>query len=161
MSQSAKFPPPQEGARRGRTAPISRDALALTEAALKRAGFPDPTLVFRWPEIAGVDVAAVAKPIRCRQGPDGMVLTLKCESGAAVFLQHETRSLMDRLNAFLGAGTVVRVRILPGSLAPSDEIPPHPGRNLPIKPRDEEKTLAASLDRLAQLRQALPRRPGR
>ncbi len=159
MSQSAKNVPTQVVPRRGWAKPLGTDATRLTDAALQRAGFPDPSLVFRWPEIAGPETAKVAHPIRCRMGPDGMVLTLKCEPGATVFLQHETRTLIDRLNAFLGAGAISRLRIVPGTLALAKEAPAHPLPSLPARasPRAGEP-LSNALDRLANLRKELLRR---
>ena len=46
-------PPP----RRNRTEPVAAQAGFAAAAALARAGFADPTLVLRWEEIAGADIA--------------------------------------------------------------------------------------------------------
>ena len=58
--------------------------------------------MLRWCEIVGPDIARIAEPLRLTEGPEGAVLTLKCEAGAAVFLQHQTRELLQRLTAYLG-----------------------------------------------------------
>jgi hypothetical protein len=152
-------PPSPQAARRARAAPLGADALGHTDAALKRAGFPDPALVLRWADIAGEEVAAVARPIRCRQGPEGLVLTLSCDPGAAVFLQHQTRTLLGRVNAFLGPARVLRLKLTQAAPGAETEIPPHPGRFLPARTEDDAPSLAASLARLARLRASLPRKP--
>ncbi len=161
MSQSAKNPPAQVVRRRGWAKPLGTDATRLTDTALQRAGFPDPSLVLRWPDIAGAETAKLAHPVRCRMGPEGMVLTLKCEPGASVFLQHETRPLIERLNAFLGAGVISRIRIVPGTLSTAKEPSKHtrpPTLLDQSSPRTGEP-LSNALDRLANLRKELHRRP--
>jgi hypothetical protein len=104
--------------RRARAASIGIDAAMLGRAAFGRAGFDDPTLVLRWHEIAGADVARIARPSRISEGPSGGVLTLKADPAAAVFLQHESRALCDRINTWLGRAAVVRLRFIPGEIAP-------------------------------------------
>lgn len=154
MSQSAKRSAPQETSRRGWAGALGRDAMAQADAAFKRAGFADPILVLRWSEIAGPAVAAVAEPLRCQEGPNGAVLTLRCEPGAAVFLQHETRALVERLNAYLGAGRIARLRLSSGALSgPAPPLPhPRPAR-APAPPADDG--LRGALERLGTLRRNL------
>jgi hypothetical protein len=166
MSQSAKKAStqvaPKAVRRRGWAKPLVSDTSKLTDTALQRAGFPDPSLVFRWQEIAGAETAKLAHPIRCRRGPEGMVLTLRCEPGASVFLQHETRTLIDRLNAFLGNDAVSRIRIVPGTLSAAKDVSAHPLPQLPLRAKSgDAMPLKNALDRLANLRKELPRRPSR
>jgi hypothetical protein len=155
MSQSAKSPEPQETIRRGRAGPLGADAVGLASAAMKRAGFPDSTLVTRWRQIAGDAVADVAEPVRFQEGPNGAVLSLRCETGAAVFLQHETRPLIGRLNAFLGPGRIARIRLVPGPLSLPQSPKSHPllGRAIPSGPA--ETGLSGALARLSRLRKSL------
>lgn len=166
MSQSVKKArmqvAPKAVPRRGWAKPLASDATKLTDSALRRAGFPDPSLVFRWAEIAGPETAKIAQPVRCRRGPEGMVLTLKCEPGASVFLQHETRTLIDRLNAFLGAGAISRIRVVPGTLTLVKDVSKHPIPSLPAPIKSSGgKPLSNALDHLEKLRKNLPRRPTR
>jgi hypothetical protein len=159
MSQSAKKGSTQVVQRRGWAYPLAADASKLTDASLIKAGFPDPSLVLRWPEIAGPETAKLAHPIRCRKGPEGMILTLRCETGASVFLQHQTRTLIERLNATLGAGTISRIRIVPGMLQTPDAGAPHPHPSYSAKAHTESaESLPNALDRLANARKALKRR---
>src|SRR4051812_29984692 len=49
--------------RRGRAGAIGADAGAAAATAFARAGFADPALVLHWQEIAGADVARLARPV--------------------------------------------------------------------------------------------------
>jgi hypothetical protein len=106
------------------------DAAMLGLAAFRRAGFDDPTLVLRWREIAGPEVAQFTRPSRLCEGPAGAVLTLRADPAAAVFLQHESRALCDRINAWLGRAAVQRLRFIPG------EIVPDPASHTRNRPQD-------------------------
>lgn len=108
-----ELPPP----RRNRTEPVAREVGSAAASAFARAGFGDPTLVLRWDEIVGPEVARIARPLRLSEGASGGVLTLKAEPAASLFLQHETRALCDRINAYLGRPAVSRLRFVQGPLA--------------------------------------------
>jgi hypothetical protein len=120
-------PPEQKQAeRRNWAASIGQDAGLTSAAAFRRAGFDDPALVLHWPEIAGAEVARIARPIRF-SAKDG-TLTLLAEPAAALFLGHETRALAGRINAYLGRPAVTRVKFVQGrlTLPPSLPRPPKP-----------------------------------
>ena len=118
MAQSPKDKQPEAPpARRGRPAALGRDAELAGHSALSRAGFSDPALVLRWDEIAGPETARLARPLRLSEGPSGGVLTLMAEPGAAVFLQHDSRTLCERINTFLGRQAVARLKFVPGPVA--------------------------------------------
>jgi hypothetical protein len=113
----------EETARRNRTEAIGRSSNVAAEA-FRRAGFTDPTLVLRWSEIVGPEIARFAEPFKLTESPSGGVLTLRAEPAASVFLQHQTRTLCDRINAFLGRPAVAKLRFVNGTLA----APPEPPR---------------------------------
>ncbi len=121
MARSAKDE--QLPKRRNWISALAPDATAVAHTAFARAGFADPTLVLRWEEIAGPETARLATPVRFSEGPSGGVLTLKAEPAAAVFLQHETRPLCERINAYLGRPAVVRLRFVQGKVE-SRQAPP-------------------------------------
>ena len=131
----ARTPPPKQSdkpealPRRGRAAEVARDLGVAGGAAFARAGFTDPSLVLRWAEIAGADIARIARPLKFVEGPSGGVLTLLAEPGAALFLGHESRALAQRVNAYLGRNAVARVKFVQGALTqPSvSSRPPKPG----------------------------------
>lgn len=109
--------------RRNRTEAISRSS-AVAGPAFMRAGFADPTLILRWPDIVGPDIARFAEPLKLSEGPSGGTLTLRAEPAAAVFMQHQTRALCDRINAFLGRPAVAKLRFVNGAVT----APPEPQR---------------------------------
>ncbi len=81
------------------------------------------------------------------------MLSLKCDPGAAVFLQHQTRDLLERLAAYLGPSRIARIRLVPGELERHDDPPDHPAAGTPsaAKPANPA-TLSQALERLEQRR---------
>src|SRR3954469_6292028 len=125
MSRSAK---PNQRQEANRTYPrynwvrgVSETATNEAGGAFARAGFPDPSLVLRWAQIAGPAVARLARPVKWQEDQAGATLTLKCEAGAAVLLQHQTRELIQRLNAYLGANRIGRLKLVSGQFTRADE----------------------------------------
>jgi hypothetical protein len=154
MSQNAKSSPPQGPSRfpvrQGWARAAGEGLLSHAAGAFARAGFTDASLVLRWSEIVGQQIAQVALPVKWQDGPEGAVLTLRCEAGATVLLQHETRALIGRLNAYLGAGRIARLKLVPGQLSHFSETPDHPA---PVSdPVEGPIALPDSLNRLARLR---------
>lgn len=115
--------------RRNRAGPVAQDTRALVAPAFARKGFGDPALVLHWDEIVGPEVARLARPLRLTEGADGGTLTLKAEPGASLFLQHETRSLCERINTYLGRPAVNRLRFVHGPLAGRPRSSTQPSRS--------------------------------
>lgn len=124
---------PAETPRRNWAEAVGRDASSNAYLAFARAGFRDPTLILRWEEIAGPEVARLARPIKLSESASGGVLTLKAEPGAALFLQHETRALCGRINDYLGRNAVTKLRFVQGPLEqrPHKPVRPRMGGSLP------------------------------
>ena len=122
--------------RRGWVSALAPHATVAAQTAFTRAGFSDPTLVLRWEEIAGPETARLARPIRLSEGPNGGVLTLKAEPGAALFLQHETRPLCERINGYLGRQAVTRLRFVQGPLVARPAPPVRRAPAGPVSPAD-------------------------
>ena len=110
--------------RRGRAGVIAAEARTTAAAAFARMGFTDPTLVLRWGEIAGPEVARLAQPLKLADGPSGGTLTLRAVPGAALFLAHEKRALAERINAFLGRPAVTQIKFSQGALPARPPAPP-------------------------------------
>ena len=120
--------------RRGRAAAVARDAGAVGGMAFSRAGFSDPSLVLHWREIAGPEIARIARPLKFSE--TGGVLTLLAEPGAALFLGHDSRALTERINAYLGRAAVTRVKFVQGALTPLSA-PPRLPRPEPAAKTDD------------------------
>jgi hypothetical protein len=108
--------PDQPPPRRNRSEPVSREAGFIGSAAFARAGFRDATLILRWNEIVGPEIARIARPLKLSEGATGGILTLKAEPGAAMLLQYETRKLCERINAFLGREAISKLKFVQGPL---------------------------------------------
>ena len=155
QKQSSKAPgePP---ARRGRAAPVANDARLASGAAFLRAGFTDPSLVLRWTEIAGPEIARIARPLKFSE--PGGVLTLLAEPGAALFLGHDARALAGRINAYLGRAAVARIKFVQGTLSLPPTQPSLPKPAQAAKPEDPvhnyrgPETLKNALQSLARWR---------
>lgn len=87
-----------------RGAPGAKRARAL--AALKRD----------WASVAGLDLARLSEleGIQPARGRTKGALILRAAPGGALVLQHEAPRLLERVNGFLGADVVGRVKIAPG-----------------------------------------------
>ena len=159
----ARTPKPAQDAqdqpvvRHNRATAVGTDANAVATTAFVRAGFSDPTLVLRWNEIAGPEVARLAQPLKFSDGPSGGTLTLRAVPGAALFLAHEKRSLCERINSYLGRPAVMQLKFSQGPLpvrTPAPKPQKAPGA---LPPRDPSRRYQGP-EGLAKALQALARR---
>ena len=154
MSQSAKRKRTQGTSgtvpRHGWARAAGESMLGEAKGIFVRGGFTDPTLLLRWSEIVGPQIARIALPQKWQDGPDGAVLTLKCEPGAAVLLQHQTRMLIERLNSYLGQGRIITLKLVPGRVTERADPPRHPRPE--AQSGAESLSLGEALSRLAGLR---------
>ena len=156
MAQTPKEtqePPP----RRGRAGALVSDARATAATAFARMGFADPTLVLRWREIAGAEVARLAQPVKLSDGPSGGTLTLRAVPGAALFLAHDKRALTERINTFLGRPAVSQIKFSQGALPPRPS-PPLPQKKPHALPTTDPSRRFDGPEGLARALQALARR---
>ncbi|MEM1039748.1 MAG: DciA family protein [Pseudomonadota bacterium] len=96
----------------------------------KRAGMSVDLLAV-WPEIVGFDKAAICRPQKVkwakRASQEGAyepaTLVIRCEPAASLFLQHDTDTILKRVNAFFGFEAVSRVEVVQGTVRdlPSDK----------------------------------------
>ena len=88
------------------------------------------------------------------------MLELRVAGAAALLVQHQSQDILARVNLFLGAGSVDRLRIAQGPVAPLKEAAARPKRNAkpaPL-PAQAEADLAASIAAAPEeLRAALAR----
>ncbi|HET7083289.1 MAG TPA: DUF721 domain-containing protein [Rhizomicrobium sp.] len=154
ISKDAQDAPP---ARHNRPTAIGSDAGRTGVTAFLRAGFSDPSLVLRWSEIAGPEVARLAQPLKLSDGPGGGVLTLRAVPGAALFLSHEKRALCERINAYLGRPAVSQVKFSQGALLPRPVFTKSERKPGPLPPADPSRRYQGP-EGLARALQALARR---
>jgi hypothetical protein len=151
MTQNPKPASPQPPVRARRAARAAGERIIENASAVfLRAGFRDAGFLLHWPAIAGPHIARVAQPVKWQETQAGAVLTLRCEPGAAVLLQHETRTLVEKCNAYLGPGRIARLKLVPGALPCETATPPHPAPD--SDPRPDKIGLTEALERLHRLR---------
>jgi hypothetical protein len=72
----------------------------------------------RWSEIVGPDLARRTEPTKMVKSRAGAAaaLELRVEGPSAAIIQHRAGDILDRVNLFLGSGSVDRLRIVQGPL---------------------------------------------
>lgn len=110
---------------------------AIGEAAFRRFGFIQSSIVTRWEEIVGERLAAMSSPESIRFGRGakaGGTLELVVASGLAPMVQHEAPEIIARVNRFFGYDAVAKVAIRQGQVRrakPAGEPPPRMLRPVP------------------------------
>ncbi|APX12988.1 DUF721 domain-containing protein [Tateyamaria omphalii] len=103
-------------ARRATTKGFKRTASLLTgriRQASESRGFAQSRLLTDWAEVAGADVAAIARPVEVSYGRGGMgaTLTLLTTGAQAPMLEMQKDQLRQRVNAVYGYNAIARIRI--------------------------------------------------
>jgi len=145
--------------------PAAGRALTSTIKALDaRFGQGADGLGARWSEIVGAAMARRTQPTKLSRprAAGGAALELRVEGPSAAIVQHQAPDILARVNLFLGAGAVERLRIVQGPLRPiAPSRPPPPPRARPKAPLDAaaEQALAESVAHLPEgrLKRALVR----
>ncbi len=72
----------------------------------------------RWREIVGVDIAKRTEPVKLTKPRGGgpSALEIRVAGASAALIQHQAPEIVARVNLFLGAGTVNKLRIVQGPL---------------------------------------------
>ena len=90
---------------------------SLLQKRIRRAsesrGFSESRVLTHWPEIAGADIAAIARPVSVSYGRQGLGATLVIlTTGAqAPMLEMQKDKLRDKVNAVYGYNAISRIRI--------------------------------------------------
>ena len=104
----------------------------------------------RWREIVGDRLARVTRPQKLTKGRSGAggTLELRVAGPAALLVQHQSEDILARVNLFLGAGTVERLRIAQGPVKPPSDIAAPPTRRPAAQPlaAHEEAELKAGVE---------------
>ena len=92
----------------------------IARPALGKRGFAAGQVIGRWTDIVGTELAAATIPEKVqfdRGARTGGTLHLRVSSGAAAALiQPQTPIIIERVNTFLGAGTINRIKVTQGPL---------------------------------------------
>ncbi|MBS0331565.1 MAG: DUF721 domain-containing protein [Proteobacteria bacterium] len=111
--------------RRKRTRPQRRPPPPIGRAvnrALKpldaRFGAGAGALEARWREVVGPEIAKRTEPVKLTKGRNGgpSSLEIRVAGPAAAIIQHQAHEILARVNLFLGAEAVQKLRIVQGPL---------------------------------------------
>lgn len=127
-------------------------------------------LIARWREVVGPEIARRTEPVKLTKGRGDApgALEIRVAGPSAAIVQHQAQEILARVNLFLGAGSVGRLRIVQGPLRQAAEAKPAPRRPAPLDAAAEAE-LAQSLadqpdgplkDRLMALGRGVMRRNG-
>ncbi len=104
----------------------------------------------RWREIVGERLARVTRPQKLSKGRDGKggTLELRVAGPAALLVQHQSEEILQRVNLFLGPGSVEKLRIAQGPVKPLADAPAPPRRKevQPPLPAAVEAELKTSVE---------------
>ncbi len=92
----------------------------VARPVLGKRGFSTGQVIAHWSEIVGPELAANTAPERVqfdRGARTSGTLHLRVSSGAAaVLIQPQSATIIERVNAYLGAGTVKRIKVVQGPI---------------------------------------------
>jgi hypothetical protein len=103
-------------------------------------------LIARWREVVGAEIAKRTEPVKLTKGRNGgpSSLEIRVAGPAAAIIQHQAHEILARVNLFLGADAVQKLRIVQGPLQRATE-PARTRRKLPPLDAAEEAKLARDM----------------
>ena len=144
-------------------APIGALIGTVIEPLCAKRGFATADLIAAWADVVGPRYARVTQPEKLlwprRDGVEGAnrrtgaTLVVRVDAGMAIYLQHETAVMLERINGFLGFGAVTQLKIIQAPVAP----PPPPKRAAPSGRAVERAAAAVKSVESDGLRAALER----
>ncbi|WP_091737200.1 DUF721 domain-containing protein [Phenylobacterium immobile] len=126
--------------------PAGRKLAGLMRELDARFGKGPGALIARWREIVGPDIARRTEPVKLTKGRGDAptILEIRVAGAAAAIIQHQGQEILERVNLFLGAGSVGKLRIVQGPLRRAPEARSIVRRSPPLDAAAEAE-LAASL----------------
>ena len=124
-----------------------------------RFGQGPGALMARWREVVGPEIARRTEPVKLVKGRNGgpSSLEIRVAGPAAAIVQHQAHDILARVNLFLGAEAVQKLRIVQGPLRGTGEAAPAPRRRAAPLDAAAEAKLAEGLSNApdGKLKQAL------
>jgi hypothetical protein len=96
--------------------PAGKPLAPLIKSLDEKFGRGPDVLRARWREIVGENLALRTEPMKLSKsrGGAGGSLEIKVDGPAAALIQHQAPEILARVNLFLGAGAVARLRVVQG-----------------------------------------------
>ena len=103
-------------------------------------------LMARWREVVGPEIALRTEPVKLSKPRGGgpSALEIRVAGPSAAIIQHQAHEILARVNLFLGAEAVGKLRIVQGPLRRT-ETPPPPRRRAAPLDAAQEAALAQGL----------------
>jgi hypothetical protein len=122
--------------------PITRQVQPLLKSLQARFEQMDDgsgKLKSRWTEIVGESLARLCEPIRIIKGRahGSGALEIRVMGAYAPLVQHQSATLIDRINLFLGAKTIDRLRIIQGPLTQTSNKKPVSPKPKPLSAQED------------------------
>jgi len=75
-----------------------------------------------WPQIIGEKWAKLSRPVAIRGNKDGKSLIIEAQGPAATLIQANAAQLLDKINQFLGAGAISKLKVQQASIQSFNKI---------------------------------------
>jgi hypothetical protein len=121
--------------------PLGRSLTPTMKALDQRFGQGPGALAARWAEVVGVEIAKRTEPVKLSKGRNGgpSSLEIRVAGPAAAIIQHQAHEILARVNVFLGADAVQKLRIVQGPLQHRPAVRPAARRLPPLDAAAEAK----------------------
>jgi hypothetical protein len=104
--------------------PAGRSLSPLVKALEARFGQGSAGLSARWREIVGETLSRRTEPVKLvKSRTGGSSLEIKVDGPAAALIQHQAPEILARVNLYLGADAVAKLRIVQGKVRPASAAP--------------------------------------
>ena len=96
---------------------------AVIGPACAKRGFATTDLIGAWDDIVGPRYAGATQPEKIvwprheSAAARGATLVVRVDAGMAIYLQHESQIVLERINAFLGFAAIRTLKIVQGPVA--------------------------------------------
>ena len=126
---------------------VGRGLSRLLKSLDERFGQGPGALQARWREIVGSEIAKRTEPVKLSKPRGGgpAALEIRVAGPSAALIQHQAPEIVGRVNLFLGAGAVNKLRIVQGPLRGDGESVRPTRRKSPPLDAAAEAELAKSL----------------
>ncbi|MBW8814929.1 MAG: DUF721 domain-containing protein [Caulobacterales bacterium] len=106
--------------------PVGRKLTAYLKELDGRFGQGANGLMARWREVVGPEIARRTEPVKLTRARGGgpSSLEIRVAGPAAAIIQHQAHEILARVNLFLGADAVQKLRIVQGPLQRAETAPP-------------------------------------
>ena len=127
--------------------PLGRALNKTLKAFDAKFGQGSAGLEARWREVVGAEIAKRTEPVKLTRGRNGgpSSLEIRVAGPAAAIIQHQAHEILARVNLFLGAEAVQKLRIVQGPLQKTHEPAAKARRRLPPLDAGKEAALAQDL----------------